>query len=238
MQEKLFNMLFEDDEITWQTMIYEAVKTEQMNPWDIDISVLAKRFFEMVKKLQELDFRVSGKIILAAAILLRIKSKRLVEQDIDQLNRLISASEDTEEDLFEELDIDTGGAVIDEDKFRLIPRTPQPRKRKVSVYDLVEALQKALEVKKRRARFAPADVKVEIPEKKKDMTVVISEIYEQIKGYFYQQKANKLRFSELLPSESRGDKVYCFVPLLHLESQQKVDLYQEKHLSEIEIFMP
>lgn len=237
MQEKLFNMLFNDDEITWQSMIYELVKTEQMNPWDIDIKVLAQRFLEMVKSLKQLDFRISGKIILAAALLLRIKSHRLVESDLNQLNRLISQSEETEDDFYDEIDTYAERTDIDDDKFKLIPRTPQPRKRKVSVFDLVDALQKALEVKRRRVRFAPADVKVEIPEKTRDISEIIKEVYGQIKDYFIKEKQKKLTFSHLVPSKDKNDVVYTFIPLLHLDSQRKIDLFQDRHLSEIEIYL-
>jgi segregation and condensation protein A len=237
MQEELFNMLFKEDDVTWQTMIFELVRTEQMDPWDIDISVLSQRFLDMVKELKKLDFRISGKIILAAAILLRIKSNKLIEEDLNQLNRLIAMNEETQEDFFDELAGGYHHAEVDRDKFTLIPRTPQPRKRKVSVYDLVEALQKALEVKRRRVSLHSDEPTVTIPEKKKDISLVISELFEQIRTYFLKQKQAKMRFSTLVPSGSRSDKVYCFVPLLHLDSLRKVDLVQEQHLGEIDIYL-
>ena len=51
-----------------------------------------------------------------------------------------------------------------EENAQLIPRIPQPRKRKVSIYDLVGALQKALEVKKRRVIRSIPDAPLDIPE--------------------------------------------------------------------------
>jgi len=236
MQEKLFNMLFEDDEVTWQTMIYELVRSEEMDPWDIDLKTLSTRFTDMVKNLKKFDFRISGKIILAAAVLLRLKSTKLLEQDINHLNQLIALSEEPEDDFFEEMD-STDYSGIDDDKFKLIPRTPQPRKRKVSVFDLVEALEKALEVKSRRVRFSDDEPQISIPEKSKDITLIIKEIYDQIKTYFVQEKIQKLKFSELVSSDSRDEKVYAFMPLLYLDNQRKINLLQEQHLSEIEIHL-
>ncbi len=243
MQEKLFNMLFNEDDITWQSMIYQLVREEGMDPWDIDLKVLAKRFLETINKLKRLDFRISGKIILAAAILLRLKSKKLIDEDIGHLNTLIAMTE-TDEELYDELGYEdfnesySGAVAIDKDKFRLIPKTPQPRKRKVSVYDLVEALQKALEVKKRRKKRALGESHdIEVPEKQKDITEIILEIYSQIKSFILKKKAKKLLFSELVPSNERKDKIYAFTPLLHLDYQQKIELKQEKHLGEIEIYM-
>jgi segregation and condensation protein A len=234
-QTQLFEIIFKENEITWQAMIYELVKKEDMNPWDINIGHLAEKFFEMLRTIKKMDMKVSGKVILAAAILLRLKSHRLVEEDLNQLNRLIAASEETEQEFFDSLEqglIDEG-VQFDKEKFKLIPRTPQPRKRKVSVYDLVEALQKALEVKKRRVLRQELDeVHVKVPEKKRDISLVIQDVLKQIKEHF--GKSKRLTFQELV-GDNREDKVYTFIPLLYLQTQRKLDLQQTEHLGEIEI---
>ena len=48
---------------------------------------------------------------------------------------------------------------------------------------------------------------------------------------------NKLTFTKLIPSNSREDKVYTFIPLLHLTNQRRIDLEQEKHFGEIEVYL-
>lgn len=247
-QTRLFDIIFKEDEVTWQSMIHKLVKEEGMNPWDINISVLSKRFLEMLKKLKKMDFRISGKVILAAAILLRIKSKRLVGEDFSNLDRLIAMSDEPEEDMFEEIEGEFMDDIEDmerkeeyakeNDNYQLTPRTPLPRKRKVSVYDLVDALHKALEVKKRRTnRLSDASkVEVDVPEKQKDITVVIQEVYENIRTYLQKRKAKKVMFSSIIPeTASKEEKVGTFMPLLYLDNQRKIDMYQERHLSDIQI---
>lgn len=234
MQEKIFDLLFKEDEITWKSLLYDLVKSEHMDPWDIDISLLSKKYLETVKKLEEMDFRVSGKVVLAAAILLRIKSTRLMEEDIAQFDRLIMGP-DEDDDFSLDLDEDLRTEAMIYDKKGLIPRTPQPRKRKVSIYDLVDALQKALEVNKRRfVRKAPHVDKLDVPEKKADITSIISQLYSKIVSFF-SKSPKKLTFSMLTPSESKESKVLTFIPLLHLSNQQKVELMQEYHFGEIEV---
>ncbi len=240
MQEKIFEMLFKDDDVTWQSIIHEAVRSEQMDPWDIDISQLSQRFLEMIRQLKDMDFKISGKIILAAAIMLRLKSNKLVGEDLSQLDRLIAMSEDMGDDFYDELeagDYDERRTFDpNDDKYRLIPRTPQPRKRKVSVYDLVDALQKALNVKKRR-KYHREEIHVEIPKKEIDITNVIKNLYNEVRSYFLNEKEKKMTFNQLLKSNSKEEKIYTFIPLLHLENQQKLALQQEEHLSEINILM-
>jgi segregation and condensation protein A len=241
MNEQIFQMLVKEDEITWQTIIFDLVKKEEMNPWDIDLKILAQKFIGMVKQLKEMDFRISGRIILAAAILLRLKSSRLLEDDITQLDRLIAMDQTSEDEFYEDLqaEYDSGAILADgtkNDQFMLIPRTPQPRKRKISVYDLVGALNKALEVKVRReGRYIPIQPDVKAPENVVDMSEIIDKIYVQIKNYYSNTTSGQLKFSQLLPSDSSNDKVYTFIPLLHLTNQRKIDLEQKNHFGEIDI---
>jgi len=138
-QDRVFEIIFDKDEVTWQTILYELVRSEQMDPWDIDISLLTRKYIDTIKKLKEMDFALSGKVLLAAAILLKVKSSRLVGEDLNQLDRLFAFNEEAEEELYEDA-VEPGA--ISEEKPYLIPRTPQPRKRKVSIYDLVDALEK------------------------------------------------------------------------------------------------
>ena len=233
--DKIFSIILsKSDEITWQNIIYELVKSEQMNPWDIDVSLLAQKYIDMLRGLKEHDFRISGKVLLAAAILLKIKSHRLVGEDLNELDRLLMGVEDE----MKELGIDEGAEIPKLDEITpLMPRTPQPRKRKVSIFDLVEALERALEVKKRRLLHSIPPLNLEAPKKKKDITEVIREIYGKIKSFFVTALKDKLTFAKLLPSESREDKVHTFIPLLHLAQQNKIELVQENPFGEIRILL-
>ncbi len=232
--ERIFEILFDKDEITWQSIMNELVKSEEMDPWDINISSLTKKYIETIKKLKELDFRVSGKVLLAAAILLKIKSNKLVGEDIEYLDRLISEQDEEELLSFEE---ELEPRKEEDIPKNLIPRTPQPRKRKVSIYDLMGALEKALEVKRRRVLKSIPPMNIEIPEKKRDISSIIKEIYGKIKGFFWEHRKDRLTFSKLVPSNSKEDKIFTFVPLLHLTNQRKIDLFQQKHFGEIDIVL-
>jgi segregation and condensation protein A len=235
--DKLFEILFDKDDITWQTLLYKLVKSEGMDPWDIDISLISDRFIQMTHLMKKMDLRISGKVILAAAILLRIKSTRLVSEDISYLDSLFAQSEEEqiEEGLVEGLIDEYGQQRAALKNVELIPRMPQPRKRKVSIYDLVIALQKAMEVKKRRImRDLPA-LDLTIPKKKVDISELITGVFGKIKLFFLKYDNKKLTFSYLVPDNTKEGKVYTFIPLLHLTNQRKIDMYQYKHFGEIEI---
>ncbi|MFH1212291.1 MAG: segregation/condensation protein A [Candidatus Woesearchaeota archaeon] len=235
--EHIFELIFKEDEITWQSIIYDLIAKEEMNPWNVDISLLSQKFLEMLKKLKELDFRISGKMVLASALLLKIKSKRLVSEDIAAFDSLMESVD--EYDLLDELGsleesaYDEVSKALDEPL--LYPRIPQPRKRKVSVYDLVNALEKALEVENRRKHFIrPAETIIRAPVKTKDMSLILDEVYGRIVAHF-SRNSTKLTFLDIIPSESKHDKVLTFIPLLHLENSRRIDLLQEQHFGEIVI---
>lgn len=240
MQDQILDMLLKQDEITWQTILYDLVKTEQMNPWDIDVSILSQKYLETLKKLKETNFFISGKVILASAILLKIKSEKLLEENIARFDSILF---DQEEDIDLLADFDKKNERIKlMENPRLTVKTPLARKRKVSLNDLVVALEKALEVDKRRtlrniALMSVPD-NIRIPEKKFDISQKIKEIYSRIKDVFKSKKPEeKLTFTELVQSDKKNDRVYTFIPLLHLDAQEKILLNQEVPFGEIEISM-
>lgn len=226
--EKIFSILFNEDEITWKDIIYNLIKTEQMNPWDINVVLIAEKFLKTLEEMKKLDFRISGKIILAAAFLLKIKSDKLLTEDLAFFDDLIN---DNPEEFLDELEAPQEFIA---DTPTLSIKTPQPRKRKVSVYDLVEALEKALETGVKRSIKNHYIKKPQLKiEKKKDISVVITEVYEKIKETL--KNVENVTFSQLTPGEDRHDKVFTFIPLLYLEAQKKIFLNQLEHFGEINI---
>jgi len=234
--DKIFNLLFVEDELSWKDMIYALIEQEHMNPWDIDVSLLSQKFLEMLKKLKELDFRISGKMVLASAVLLKMKSDILIDEDIAHFDNMMNGIE-------ENMPLDEQGlqAYDANGRPQLFPRTPQPRQRKVSIFDLVQALEKALEVENRRKKFKPNMKKLvlKLPEKHFDLGKSMINMYGKVETH-YKNKKNKdriLTFDELVVGGSKQDKVLTFIPLLHLDNLRKVDLEQEKHFEEIFVKM-
>ena len=239
--EHLLKIILDEDELSWQQIIYDLVRSEQMDPWDIDIKTITQQFLSTIRKLSELDFRVSGKMVLASALLLKIKSKQLMEEDFQALDQLIAQTEEPlyDEEFFE-FDHELFQEPVEPEKQpKIYPRTPQPRQRKVSVYDLVDALEQALDVRVKREKRALDRVEAEVvdvrvPEKSVDVSSLMNSLLEQISTHF--SSNDRLTFSHLVPAQShKQDKVLTFIPLLHLTNERRVDLAQEESFAEIHI---
>ena len=230
MQDKLYEILINKDEITWQSLIYDLIKSEQLDPWDVDISLLSKRYIGALKQLKEANFFISGKVLLAAAFLLKIKSEKLVDEDLAEFDSLLYPKEVDELELYEEVP----NPYINTEHPQLTIRTPLARKRKVNINDLIFALQKALEVNQRRTfrKLREQEINVKIPEKKVDISKLIKEVYDKIINFF-KFKKETLTFTKLVPSEKKEDKILTLIPLLHLDTEEKINLTQEKPFGEI-----
>ena len=234
MQDRIFQMLMQENEITWQSIIYDLVRTEEMDPWDIDISILSSKYLEIIRNLKKMNFAISGKVILASAILLKLKSKKLIEEDLARFNEIINPSNEDINLLEDDEEF------YEENRLLLIPKTPQPRRRRISVEDLVSALERALNVNTRRSirdfmDYSPAKT-VEIPKKKIDINQLIKDIYGRLVNFF--SIGNKrLTFKEFVNSDRKEDIIMTFLPLLHLDNERRINLEQEKPFGEIEIHM-
>jgi segregation and condensation protein A len=230
MQDQIYELLIKKDEITWQSLIYDLIKSEQLNPWNIDISLLSKRYIETLRKLKDANFLISGKVLLAAALLLKIKSEKFINEDFVNFDNLLYPPSLDELNLYE----DTPNPYFNLEHPELTIRTPLARKRKVTLNDLMGALQKALEVNKRKVmrRLREEEITVKIPEKKIDISSLIKNIYDKILDFF-KYKKEQLTFSKLVQSEKKEDKVLAFVPLLHLDNQEKINITQNELFGEI-----
>ena len=56
---------------SWQSIIYELIGTEQIDPWNVDLGFLCQGYFEKIKEMEEHNFFISSKVLLAASLLLR-----------------------------------------------------------------------------------------------------------------------------------------------------------------------
>ncbi len=232
-QEQIHGLLF-GETLSWQAIVYDLINTEQLDPWDIDLSLLARKFLEKVRVLEEANFFVSSKVLLAAALLLRIKSEILLDRDLAGLDDILFGKE--EQKSYSQQRIE-----LDEDIPMLSLRTPLPRFKKVSLNELMAALGKAISTETRRikritvVRQYEAEVAVALPRHCININEKIKEVYSKLKGVF-SERSEKLAFSEFA-GKSNEDRITTFVPLLHLDNQNKVWLGQEKHFEEIWILL-
>jgi len=234
-QDQIHDLLF-NREIGWQEIIYDLINTDQLDPWNINIVILTEGYLEKIQKYEEADFFVSSKVLLAASLLLRIKSEILLNKYIQSIDEILFGQKEKSSIAFERIE-------LNEEIPELIPRSPMPRFRKVTLQELMESLNKAITTENRRIKReiintnALRETGISLPKRKHSIKDKIREIYSQLSKHFEQNnEQKKISFTELI-GKDREQRIIAFFPLLQLDHQKKVWLEQPKHFEEIHIWM-
>ena len=206
-----------NNEATWRDLLLDLAEKNKLDPWNIDIIDIVDKYIDTVKKLKVLDLRVPANIILAAAILLRLKSNYISLQDY-------ADTEESSEAGFERPNI-----VVDTLNFRL--RLPPTRK--ISLTELISALDEAMKIKE--TRLSPSEKPlpfVPIKLENFDIEAETEKLYDIMKENV--DKSNMVTFSYLSRLSSINDPLLgLFIPLLFLAHKDRVTMIQEKFFSEI-----
>ncbi len=234
-QEEIHDLLF-SREIDWQEVIYDLINTEQLDPWDIDLIILTEKYFKKIEEMEEADFFISSKVLLAASFLLRIKSEILLNKYIKSIDEILFGKKEAPKKYaFERIELE--GEIPE-----LIPRSPFPRFKKVTLKELLDSLNKAITTENRRIKKeivnknALRESSISLPKRNFSIKDKIKEITERLAGHFkFQEIHKKISFTEFA-GQDREKRIEHFSPLLHLDNQKKIWLEQSIHFEEIHIW--
>lgn len=225
-----FHAFIYNDNTSWQEIIYDLINSEQLDPWDIDLSILSQGYLERVRELEEANFSLSSKILLVASLMLRIKSELLMNKYIKSLDDILFGKKEEIQQTLNLRDID------DDDIPELIPKTPLPRFKKISLQELIAALDKAVVTEQRRVvrreveKEALERTKFFIPKKTISLADSIKKIHQKIKDVF--TKSDKVAFSKF-SGPKKQEQIDTFIPLLHLDNHNHLYMNQQDHFGEI-----
>ncbi|HDJ96663.1 MAG TPA: hypothetical protein ENG45_01165 [Candidatus Aenigmarchaeota archaeon] len=224
-EQELLNIIIKEQD--WEQLIYNIVTIENLDPWDIDLVKLVDSFMKYLQKVEELDFRIPAKVILIAAVLLKMK--------IEYLEIFRKEVPVVEEELISELErIDFSKLKKYMEEFK-IPIIRRPA-RKITLDELVDALRKAIEVEERRRerraivrRRIAEEIKIEEESIEKRIERILKEIDKLMKKL----KKREIPFSSIVEEWTRECIVEHFVPILHLDFRGDISCKQEELFKEI-----
>lgn len=229
--------IIEDRDPGWQNIIYGLIASEQLDPWNIDISVLCGRYFEKIRELEQNNFHISSKMLLIAALLLRIKSEILLTKYIREIDNVLFPHEEEIKKIIERIEIDENDIPV------LSPKTPLPRFKKVTLQELMNALDVAIKTEGRRIskeiekKQAERMSHVDIPKFRRiNIKERIRKFYAKLLSGFKNKEQTKLPYSHFTGG-IRDEKIACFLPMLYLSNNGKIWIEQEKHYEEIYLYL-
>ena len=221
-EDSILQMVLEKQ--SWEEVLYHIVSLENIDPWNVNIVKLTEGFIRFIKDADHLDFRIPAKIVFVAAILLKLKSDYLaIFQEQSAVDEALAS-----ERPFEDLGIDPSLIKLGVP----IKRIP---KRQVTLDELVVALKRALEVREKkveRVQRIRTRLRREL-KAEEDITKRIEKIMADIENRMKTSGNGKLSFRDIVANWERDEIVGHFIPILHLEKNEKIETEQEEFFKEI-----
>ncbi|MGD2072406.1 MAG: hypothetical protein PVG65_02835 [Candidatus Thorarchaeota archaeon] len=207
----------DDEDPFWTTPPYilltDVLKLDKVEPWNVRAGEILGDFLEEMKRLGDIDFRISGNALYSASVLFMKKTRELVELGI------LPPEEDDDEG---ELDIP-----LILPPFRLTNR-------RVTLQELLVAMDRVLSKgvrkrsvpKKRTHRVHAEPITFTMETERAQIEETISEVYGDLCEILKIDEA--VKFVEILINRSRREIVRVFFSLLHLYARAYVDMWMDE----------
>ena len=225
-------------------------KSGKIDPWNVDIVDVTDKYLAHLFQMKAQNLRLTGRTLLFAAILLRLKSNVLEGIDINQIEGIEDeynefGMEDDYGDSWSEEEINTNNVISLDEVLQRRTSIRLNRSRTVNLKDLIKQLQfyeeldrkqslkNAHERAKRRvrsyARLTPDDIVNLAHDEYIEKSVDV--LHENLKKIFETEDKVELATLTLLGL----DKISAYIALLFLtaEPESEVDLYQEEFYGEL-----
>jgi segregation and condensation protein A len=204
----------------------------EIDPWNVDVVDVTDKFLKKLEELKQLDLRISGRVLLYAAILVRMKSEVIVEEEDE--------GEEEVFDIFIGLD-EPFEEVTDVPETFLKTSVRRRVKRHTTLEELVKELKKAEVLEKRRRERQKAG-NIRLRKQVSEMMSIpheefIEETVEKMERRLKRMLngGNFITLSQLISSNGL-DPVSTFLSLLYLAYRKKVYLRQKQMYGDIEIW--
>ena len=214
-------------------------KRGEIDPWNINVVDVTDRFLKRIEAAKKLDLRVSGRVLLYAAILVRMKAEAITLEALGEL-------EDEVEEYYpyfidepiEFPEYEYGEEV--EDTLLEILTSRRRRVRKITTLkDLIDELRRAEEVERRRRRKRRAqkqdvtiDVALRVPHEE-SLEEMIARVEKEI--FEVLRRSGSTTLFSLVRRWDVPTLVDYYVSILHLTFRRKVLIRQEEFYGDVEI---
>ncbi len=236
------------DQVDGIEILVGMAKSGKIDPWNVDIVDVTDKYLAHLFQMKAQNLRLTGRTLLFAAILLRLKSNVLEGIDVNQIEGIEEEHPDDFEfndGPWDDEEINTNNVISLDEVLQRRTSIRLNRSRMVNLKDLIKQLQfyeeldrkqslkNAHERAKRRvrsyARLTPDDIVNLAHDEYIEKSVEV--LHENLKRIFETQEKVELTTLTLLGL----DKISAYIALLFLtaEPDSDVDLYQEEFYGEL-----
>lgn len=214
-----------DDSPFWATPPYilltDVLQLDKVEPWNVDVGKLVVGFLNEMKRMGDIDFRISGNALYSASVIFMRKTRDLVQLGILP----------PEEDDKEELEIP-----LIRPPFRLTNR-------RVTIEELLIAMDHVLSKGTRRrstptkrhsrTKEDPLTFKMNVDQANIEET--LAEVYADLQRLLKVGESSK--FNDILMNNTRQEIVRVFFSILFLYARKFIDIWMDESESVIWVKM-
>ncbi len=194
-------------------LLTDVLQLDKVEPWNVDVGKLVAGFLQEMKRLGNIDFRVSGNALYSASVIFMKKTRDLVD-----LGLLPDDDEDSDEDI----------------EIPLIRPPFRLTNRRVTIQELLLAMDKMLKKgvrrrpppKKRRAKDELDPISFQMDVTRADVEETIGEVYSDLRKIV--DVGDTVRFQDILVNNTRREIVRVFFAVLHLHGRAFVDMWMDE----------
>ncbi|MEM4472608.1 MAG: ScpA family protein [Archaeoglobaceae archaeon] len=198
-------------------------KKGEIDPWNIDVIDVTDKFLRKIEEARKLDLRISARVLLYAAILVRMKSDVIAPQPL--MN-----DEDVDVEIIEDLEeFDE----IDELSIEKLLITQRRRVKKIcTLKDLIEELKRAEAIEKRKKRRRKVDLNfvISIPHDES-----LEEKILEVENFLMKLLQRNRSVTLFSIANTREKILDYYISLLHLVKRGKFQISQKEFYGDIEI---
>ncbi len=229
-------------------ILVQMAKSGKIDPWNVDIVDITDKYLAHLFQLKSQNLRLTGRTLLFAAILLRLKSNVLEGIDASQFEdtpqeELDYTDDDWDDMMAAESEISTNNVISLDEVLQRRTSVRLNRSRMVNLKDLIkqlqfyeeldrkQALKNAHERAKRRvrsyARLTPDDIVNLAHDEYIEKSVDV--LRENLERIFATEEKVELKTLTLLGM----DKISAYIALLFLSAESDIDLVQEEFYGDL-----
>ncbi len=212
----------------WESVIDRF--TQDMDPWSVDILTLAERYKNYLERMEDLDLEIPARLIVVCAALLKLKVELMQEarDEPRQEHDDMVMEEAWEEESTWQDEIEVPDRTLE-------PPVKNNPRRRVSLDELKDALEKAVNIQEqRRERQLEREDEEFLEIEEKDITDKLEMLMDRLTGMF--SSSDKIPFEQILEQKNREEKIEKFTHILHLETDDKIRCKQDEFFGDIEIY--
>lgn len=219
--------MMDNDSPFWATPPYilltDVLQLDKVEPWNVDVGKLVVGFLNEMKRMGDIDFRISGNALYSASVIFMRKTRDLVQLGI------LPPEEDNDE---EELEIP-----LIRPPFRLTNR-------RVTIEELLIAMDHVLSKgtrrrttpTKRQYRTKADPITFTMNVDQANIEETLAEVYSDLQRLLKVGESSK--FTDILVNNTRREIVRVFFSILFLHGRKLIDIWMDESVIWLKMLEP